>query len=152
MIRDLIISLVLGCLICCKPVINSEKVNLFIGTGGYVQAFPGDSVSYDSIRNQPAIYPFGGLTYPGAVVPFGMVQLSPDCNTRGFGWSAGYHYSDSSILGFSHMHTSGNGMAFGHFLFMPGIGDAQFEPGSVDGKTKGYRSHFSHSHEKAILT
>jgi predicted alpha-1,2-mannosidase len=146
----LILFLCFVCLISCKPISSNKKVNLFIGTGGYVQAYPGDIVSYDSIRNQPAIFPFGGLTYPGAVVPFGMVQLSPDCNTTGFGWSAGYHYSDSTILGFSHMHSSGNGMAFGHFLFMPGIGEAQFEPGSADGKMKGYRSHFSHSKEKAI--
>jgi predicted alpha-1,2-mannosidase len=124
-------------------------VNLYIGTGGFVQAFPGDSVSYDSIRNNKPIFPFGGLTYVGAVVPFGMVQLSPDCNTNGFGWSAGYHYSDSTILGFSHGHTSGNGMGFGHFLFMPGTGVAQFEPGTTEKHDEGYRSRFSHSEEKA---
>ena len=133
----------------CKTEQTIDKVNLYIGTGGYVQAFPGDSVSYDSIRNNKPIYPFGGLTYVGAVVPFGMVQLSPDCNSRGFGWSAGYHYSDSTILGFSHMHTSGNGMGFGHFLFMPGTGEAQFEPGNTDHSDAGYRSRFSHAREKA---
>jgi len=133
----------------CKTEQTIDKVNLYIGTGGYVQAFPGDSVSYDSIRNNKPIYPFGGLTYVGAVVPFGMVQLSPDCNTKGFGWSAGYHYSDSTILGFSHGHTSGNGMGFGHFLFMPGIGEAQFEPGAKDHSEAGYRSRFSHAREKA---
>jgi predicted alpha-1,2-mannosidase len=133
----------------CKTERVIDNVNLYIGTGGYVRAFPGDSVSYDSIRNNKPIYPFGGLTYVGAVVPFGMVQLSPDCNTNGFGWSAGYHYSDSTIIGFSHGHTSGNGMGFGHFLFMPGTGEAQFEPGSAENPDEGYRSRFSHSREKA---
>ncbi len=133
----------------CTTEQTIDKVNLYIGTGGYVHAFPGDSVTYDSIRNNKPIYPFGGLTYVGAVVPFGMVQLSPDCNTSGFGWSAGYHYSDSTILGFSHGHTSGNGMGFGNFLFMPGSGTAKFEPGSVENPNEGYRSRFSHSNEKA---
>ena len=90
----------------------TKFVNPFIGTGGWVQAYPGDSVTYDEIRENPGHYAFGGLTFPGAVAPFGMIQLSPDCNTEGFGWSAGYHYSDYSMLGFSHNHTRGNGMGF----------------------------------------
>src|SRR5664279_1333302 len=100
--------LLLSCFVLffsCKTERAIDKVNLYIGTGGYVQAFPGDSVSYDSIRKNKPIFPFGGLTYVGAVVPFGMVQLGPDCNTNGFGWSAGYHYSDSTIIAFSHGHT-----------------------------------------------
>ncbi|NEW81434.1 MAG: hypothetical protein GZ094_03605 [Mariniphaga sp.] len=101
MIRILIVLLGFWCLISCKPVSIANKVNSFIGTGGYVQAYPGDSVSYDSIRNKPAIYPFGGLTYPGAVVPFGMVHLSPDCNTQGFDWSADYHYCGDDRGGLS---------------------------------------------------
>ena len=47
-----------------------------------------------------------GHTYPGATVPFGMVQLSPDNGTRGWDWCSGYHYSDSIIVGFSHTHLS----------------------------------------------
>src|SRR5437764_5908251 len=50
-----------------------------------------------------------GHTYPGATVPFGFVQLSPDTRTEGWDACAGYHYSDSSILGFSHTHLSGTG-------------------------------------------
>ncbi|MBC7848922.1 MAG: glycoside hydrolase family 92 protein [Chitinophagaceae bacterium] len=145
----LIIALCLDLFYSCKTERNIDKVNLYIGTGGYVQAIPGD-ISYDSIRDNAATFPFGGLTFPGAVVPFGMIQLSPDCNTKGFGWSAGYHYSDSTILGFSHMHTSGNGMGFGHFLFMPGTGETQFEPGNADHSDAGYRSRFSHAREKAF--
>ena len=64
----------------------TRYVNPFIGTGGH------------------------GHTFPGAVVPFGMVQLSPD--TRGADWdgSSGYHYSDDVIYGFSHTHLSGTGI------------------------------------------
>ena len=127
----------------------TKFVNPFIGTGGWVQAYPGDSVTYDENRENPGHYAFGGLTFPGAVAPFGMIQLSPDCNTEGFGWSAGYHYSDYSMLGFSHNHTSGNGMGFGHYLFMPCTGDILFEPGDYKKTQEGYRSRFSHVGEKA---
>lgn len=48
-----------------------------------------------------------GHTYPGATVPFGAVQLSPDTYNKGWDWCSGYHYSDDSIMGFSHTHLSG---------------------------------------------
>ena len=131
-------------LILCTDEDLTSFVNPMIGTGGFVQAFPGDSVSYDSIRNDKAVFPFGGLVYPGAVVPFGMIQLSPDCNTNGFGWSAGYHYSDSTLLGFSHMHTSGNGMGFGHFLFLP-FAEDNLSPNH----SPVFKASFSHSKEKS---
>ncbi len=51
-----------------------------------------------------------GHTFPGATVPFGMVQLSPDNGRDGWDWVSGYHYSDSLIAGFSHMHLSGTGI------------------------------------------
>ena len=63
-----------------------EYVNPFIGTGGH------------------------GHTFPGATVPFGMVQLSPDTRTEGWDAASGYHYSDSTILGFSHTHLNGTGV------------------------------------------
>lgn len=52
-----------------------------------------------------------GHTYPGASVPFGMVQLSPDTRTAGWDACSGYHYDDTSIIGFSHTHLSGTGCA-----------------------------------------
>jgi putative alpha-1,2-mannosidase len=61
-------------------------VDPFIGTGGH------------------------GHTYPGATVPFGMVQLSPDNGDEGWDWCSGYHYSSDSIAGFSHTHLSGTGI------------------------------------------
>ena len=63
---------------------------------------------------------FHGHTYPGATVPRGMVQLSPD--TRRGNWDAcsGYHYSDSTLFGFSHTHLSGTGcIDLGDILFYP---------------------------------
>jgi len=61
-------------------------VDPFIGTGGH------------------------GHTYPGATVPFSLVQLSPDNGRNGWDWVSGYHYSDSLIAGFSHMHLNGTGI------------------------------------------
>ena len=50
-----------------------------------------------------------GHTFPGAIVPFGMVQLSPDNGDHGYNWCSGYHYSSTQIFGFSHTHYSGTG-------------------------------------------
>jgi len=65
-----------------------------------------------------------GHTFPGAVAPFGMVQLSPDTQIRPFKqsykWAAGYRYEDTTILGFSHTHFSGAGHSdLGDVLLMP---------------------------------
>ena len=63
---------------------------------------------------------WNGHTFPGATVPFGMVQLSPDGGTKGWDWCSGYHQSDSSLLGFSHTHLSGTGVSdYGDILIMP---------------------------------
>ena len=51
-----------------------------------------------------------GHVYPGATVPFGMVQLSPDNGVEGWDWCSGYHYSSNTIAGFSHTHLSGTGI------------------------------------------
>ena len=51
----------------------------------------------------------GAVVFPGATVPFGAVQLSPDTYNDGWDWCAGYHRSDSSIMGFTHTHLSGTG-------------------------------------------
>ena len=91
-----------------------------------------------------------GHTYPGATVPFGMVQLSPDTYNDGWDWCSGYHYSDSSIMGFSHTHLSGTGASdMLDFLLMPGTGPAKTMPGLRQNPGEGYRSRFSHEEEKA---
>ncbi|OIQ23211.1 GH92 family glycosyl hydrolase [Lacinutrix sp. MedPE-SW] len=104
-----------------KPLI--AYVNPFIGTGGH------------------------GHTYPGATMPFGMMQLSPDTRLDGWDGCSGYHYSDNEIYGFSHTHLSGTGVSdYGDVLIMP-TNEQVFNNGA-DGK-KGYKSKFSHDNEIA---
>ena len=102
-----------------------------------------------------------GHTFPGATVPFGMVQLSPETDTamysNGSGYNkevyrycAGYQYSDKTIVGFSHTHFNGTGHSdLGDFLLMPTIGKLQLNPGTSDNPDGGYRSRFSHETESA---
>ncbi|MEP7075485.1 MAG: GH92 family glycosyl hydrolase [Acidobacteriota bacterium] len=102
-----------------------------------------------------------GHTYPGATVPFGSVQLSPDTdeqpyliagkyNPETYRYCAGYQYDDKTIVGFSHTHFSGTGHSdLGDFLIMPTVGDLQLEPGDKNNAKSGFRSAFSHSTEVA---
>ena len=84
-----------------------------------------------------------GHTYPGAIVPFGAVQLSPDTRLDGWDGCSGYHYSDSRIYGFSHTHLSGTGCSdYGDILVTPFVG----EPSVINEK---YALEFSHAQEKA---
>ncbi len=103
-----------------------DYVDPFIGTGGH------------------------GHTYPGATLPFGMMQLSPDTGIEGWDWCSGYHYSDNSIMGFSHTHLSGTGATdYADILFMPTVGTLKFLPGDKDKPGEGYRSRFKHENEKS---
>ncbi len=71
-----------------------------------------------------------GHTFPGATVPFGMVQLSPDTRLEGWDGCSGYHNSDSKIYGFSHTHLSGTGCSdYGDILFQPFTGEIQWKNG-----------------------
>jgi predicted alpha-1,2-mannosidase len=97
-----------------------------------------------------------GHTFPGAVAPFGMVQLSPDTDTgceirECYPHAAGYRYDDPTIQGFSHTHFSGSGHSdLGDFLVMPVSGDVvPLEPGDPKQPGSGYRSRFSHADEVA---
>src|SRR5579859_6135009 len=88
-----------------------------------------------------------GHAYPGATVPFGMVQLSPDTGTDGWDWCSGYHYPDSVIQGFSHTHLSGTGgSCLGDVLLMPTIGEVHLKAGTPG---DGYASKFAHAQEVA---
>lgn len=101
-----------------------------------------------------------GHTFPGACVPFGIVQLSPDTDTvphningeyqpRVYDYCAGYQYRDKTIVGFSHTHLSGTGHSdLGDFLVMPYSGERKLNPGTADNPDSGYRSRFSHDTEK----
>jgi len=102
-----------------------------------------------------------GHTFPGATVPFGAVQLSPDTDTIPYEsngkynpdvykYCAGYQYGDKTIVGFSHTHFSGTGHSdLGDFLIMPSTGTLQLNPGTANHPESGYRSVFSHDNEIA---
>jgi predicted alpha-1,2-mannosidase len=104
-----------------------QWVDLRIGTGGH------------------------GHCFPGAAVPFGAVQLSPDTYDDDWDWCSGYHISNTSIMGFSHTHLSGTGCGdLLDFLVMPGIGPVKLVPGTVANPELGYRSRFSHDDETML--
>lgn len=102
-----------------------------------------------------------GHTFPGATVPFGAVQLSPDTDTLSYEengaynkdvykYCAGYQYDDPTIVGFSHTHFSGTGHSdLGDFLVMPTVGKLQLNPGIASNTATGYRSKYSHAEEHA---
>lgn len=102
-----------------------------------------------------------GHTFPGATVPFGAVQLSPDTDTIPYAvngkyngdvykYCAGYQYDDPTIVGFSHTHFSGTGHSdLGDFLIMPTVGELQMNPGTADHPENGYRSTYNHANEVA---
>jgi len=84
-----------------------------------------------------------GHTYPGATMPFGMVQLSPDTRLTGWDGCSGYHYSDHVIYGFSHTHLSGTGISdYGDVLLMPTLGEASL-------RNRDYAASFNHQNETA---
>ncbi len=105
-----------------KPV-NATAPDLFVGTGGH------------------------GHTYPGATLPFGMVQLSPDTDVERWDACSGYHRTDTSIMGFSHTHLSGTGIGdMLDVLVVPTRGKVQLTPGTLADPDAGYRQRFTAEH------
>ncbi len=91
-----------------------------------------------------------GHTFPGATLPFGMVQISPDTRMENWDGSSGYHYSDKTIMGFSQTHLSGTGAPeYCDILLMPTVGKVQVLVGDESDSKTGYRSSFSHDNEHA---
>ena len=91
-----------------------------------------------------------GHTFPGAIVPFGQIQPSPDTRLDGWDGCSAYHYSDDTIFGFSHTHLSGTGCSdYGDLLFMP-IDQRQMQQVQFGSTMReGYKSHFQHKNETA---
>jgi predicted alpha-1,2-mannosidase len=101
----------------------ATKPDLFIGTGGH------------------------GHTFPGASLPFGMVQLSPDTDNSRWDACSGYHRTDTSIMGFSHTHLSGTGIGdMLDVLVVPTRGKLELDAGKLDDPDTGYRQRFSEEH------
>jgi len=119
----IILMVVSACSNIEKP---NEYVDVFIGTGGH------------------------GHTYPGATVPFGMIQPGPVNGTAGWDWVSGYHYSDSVITGFAQTHLSGTGIGdLNDILIQPVSGEISLDaPQKYDGK-RFYASRISHELEEA---
>lgn len=120
MIKNLLYTILL-CLFVFKASAQdyTRYADPFVGTGGH------------------------GHTFPGALVPFGMIQLSPDTRLRGWDGCSGYHYSDTLVYGFSHTHLSGTGCSdYGDILLVPTTGKIKFSE-------QYYATHFSHSNETA---
>lgn len=102
-----------------------------------------------------------GHTFPGATVPFGMVQLSPETdsvqysygsgyNPEVYRYCSGYQYQDETIVGFSHTHFNGTGHSdLGDFLIMPTMGKLHLNSGTKENPDSGYRSRYSHQTEEA---
>lgn len=134
-----ITTLIIICLFySISAIAQTEYVNPMIGTDGM------------------------GHTFPGACVPFGIVQLSPDNDTipqnvngryqpKVYEYCSGYQYQSNTIVGFSHTHFSGTGHSdLGDILIMPTTGPLRLNPGTSDNPDSGYRSRFSHTTEKAL--
>ncbi len=111
---------------------------------------PGTSNRYVDFVNPMIGTDFHGHTFPGAALPGGMVQLSPDTGVEGWDWCSGYHYSDNSVMGFSHLHRSGMGAGdWGDVLLCQQPEILKVIPGSKENPDEGYRSGFRTSEEIA---
>lgn len=128
--------LLLSCLMCAFGCTGTDKpevinpvayVDPYIGTGGH------------------------GHTFLGVTAPFGAVQIGPNNINKGWDWCSGYHYSDSIVIGFSHLHLNGTGCSdTGDILFMPYIGKARTQPGTQQDPLSGYASYYSKDNERAL--
>ncbi|MBN1465976.1 GH92 family glycosyl hydrolase [candidate division KSB1 bacterium] len=93
---------------------------------------------------------YHGHVFLGASVPFGAVQLGPTNFTHGWDWCSGYHYSDSLLIGFSHLHLSGTGIGdLGDVLVMPYTGPLKQTRGTIDNPESGFGCKYEHALEKA---
>jgi predicted alpha-1,2-mannosidase len=122
---------------------------LLAGSGGFalMRALPVDAAKGVDASVPPDLFVGtggDGHTFPGATMPFGMVQLSPDTDTARWATCSGYHKDDSSILGFSHTHLSGTGIGdMLDVLVVPTTGPVQLQPGPLDNPDAGYRQRYS---------
>ena len=91
-----------------------------------------------------------GHVYPGATVPFGMVQLGPDTRLEGWDGCSGYHFDDERVFGFSHTHLSGTGVSdYGDILLLPATGTIRWRSGWGRPPGEGYGSRFRKATETA---
>ena len=128
--------LLLSSLMCAFGCTGADKLEIinpvayvdpYIGTGGH------------------------GHTFLGVTAPFGAVQVGPNNINKGWDWCSGYHYSDSIVIGFSHLHLNGTGCSdTGDILFMPYTGKVRTQPGTQQNPLSGYASYYSKDNERAL--
>lgn len=128
--------LLLSCLMCALGCTGTDKLEVinpvvyvdpYIGTGGH------------------------GHTFLGVAAPFGAVQVGPNNINKGWDWCSGYHYSDSIVIGFSHLHLNGTGCSdTGDLLFMPYTGEVRTQPGTQQNPLSGYASYYSKDNEQVL--
>ena len=127
--------LVIGC--DAPPTRLCQQVDPFIGTGGH------------------------GHTFPGATVPFGMVQVSPDTRLEGWDGCGGFHITDDVVYGFSHTHLQGTGVSdYGDVLLMPTVGpmdtgatwQERYRDRFVPGSQQAHAGHYSCELERSGIS
>lgn len=133
--KNSLLLLVLLVLVSCKKDETKSRipkkqnifyVDPFIGTGGH------------------------GHTYPGATVPFGMLQVTPVNGISKWDWCSGYHYSDNIAIGFSHLALSGTGIGdLADVLLMPINKELDLSPMPTSRDSLNYKSKYTHSNETA---
>ena len=133
-LKNFLFFILLFYLFSCNDVKNQEVVKSdvthyvdpFIGTGAH------------------------GHTYPGATVPFGMLQVSPDGGISKWDWCSGYHHTDSITIGFSHLHLSGTGIGDLYDVrFMPINKKVDISKEVKNRDDIPYKSTYSHKNEMA---
>ncbi|MFI3268122.1 MAG: glycoside hydrolase family 92 protein, partial [Rikenellaceae bacterium] len=108
-----------------------------------------ESVPFTSFVDPYIGTDYHGHVFLGANVPFGGVHLGPVNITFGWDWTSGYHYSDSTVIGFSHTRLSGTGIGdLSDVVFMPTVGETPMFKGTTENQASGYLSTFDRENEK----
>lgn len=135
---------------------NSPAKQFILSSAVFAAVFGGEAVAQTKAVTQLTKYvdPFigsggHGHVFVGADVPYGAVQLGPTNLSTGWDWCSGYHYSDSTIVGFAHTKLSGTGIGdLGDISVMPVTGNVKLVVGLLGkGEESGYYSLFSHQDE-----
>ena len=141
-----------------------RKLNYILGLAGLAAiTILFQNCSSEAVKKTPEAVPdltkyvdpyigtgFHGHVFLGANIPFGAVQLGPTNITEGWDWCSGYHYSDSTLIGFAHTHLSGTGIGdLGDILLMPVSGDYHIAVGTPENPDNGYLAFYKHADETA---
>ena len=131
-----VLGIVLTTISCSNKTTQTEVDETEINFAQYVDPYIGSD--------------YHGHVFVGANVPFGAVQLGPNNPTQGWDWCSGYHYSDSIVAGFSHLHLSGTGIGdLADLLVMPASKKLDLTVKAQNRDELPYKSSYSHDNESA---